>query len=1245
MSAEELAMLEKDIDPKKEKKESKFKSLKKMKPRLPSWFGKGKKGNVKSTLYADPTYQKMAAIGAVVSTYSDAELQQHMIAAGIPDYPDPATNAVARHLARQRVEADLMDRVYPKEAAYLSAIGTAMPIGEEEDRLLITGDREDSEEEEMSIGEAFSDSEEEMDDMFLGQEIDFEDMVGAEIGMICDAKESTPIDEATKEMVHYSHLSPEDQEAALLNAMKEDKKMEAAHLEADSEKVVQDLEVVFQQSLPAELKQDVPTAVEEAFHVALLEEVNKVSLQELKEELGDQEKAAVEEMDRKNAFFVTVIEDQKPNEDEKMVQRQSRRLKEAYGKLNQYFKRFGAVKRDKLRMLFGRMSKFVRAIPKQARLKSSYVRKSIGAMAVAASLSPEELQSYDMCGVMDGGRSTHPYAQALIRQRIAADMVAMADVHAARTAETYATHLQPTLRSDIGAALCSIGLTAGELKEVKLRRASDRKLKERPVDPQKDLMDTVKDRMAHIRERTAPEEKEDERMDKEWEVEAPQPKVENATIVPIAPPVVAENAIAKEQQKTEDVKEAVKETEEVVKVVEDNAEKAAVVTVTNAMDNVSDADAANVPPSVMLSLISSVKKVVEKEEFERLQATVKEAAERRANEELKIRVDNLTRLLEEKSKVVPEEKKKEVVEEKKVEVFQLPAEASAVVEEEREKRQEHVEEALEKVSSSKKAAALSFFKDIMGSSSKGTAGFLKEILPSLSSGAAEITSGVTSAGIEGVGNVGVTAASTYADRRAEKKAYRATAEGKADYENQLKAKKERVDAKRAQKEVMRKEKADRKKVKTDAKQKAADAKLKEKEKGSKPKKEKSSKPKKDSSEKKVKTKPRFKKLFRKNAAFPVGAGMGQEEEYYDIACGACDAHGTSVVTPMGCRACGASFGDGSEDSDDDDVFEIGADECRSCGIQGEQHIEGRFCKVCGERADGCDKCSDCNNEGCDACWATSPQAKLDAYRVSTKVSCDGCMDVGCKMCKKQKGGHLCYGKHCPICEFRERHAKKEVMVAAPVPIGGSISMATEGVVALVPDPLAELPSPVFVLNPWGMFNLMPGYPFSLLQTNVEGDWQFPPAASAARVLGLLQQSIKGTEFAMLCMNRLCLFLTYGPRMNPTLAPCAVEMTHRLLEAERPHALSPIAVPYSQEEVDWVVAGIGSSFRNFSEGQLWTFVYEMIAGLITADDKAATMYHTILAYSPLMSLVEAKKYREANEQRDAYAFVSSKFTTK
>lgn len=1233
MSAEELAALEKDIDPKKEsKKENKFKAaaghFKKIKPGLPGWFGRAyrdrKKSKTKSTLYADPTYQKMAAVSAVVSTYSDAELQQHMIAAGIPDYPDPSTNAVARHLARQRVEADLMDRVYPKEAAYLSAIGSAMPVGEEDqDRLLITGDRDDSDEEEMSIGAEFSDSDEDMDDMFLGQEIDFEDAVEVEIGMLCDAKESTPIDEATKDMIHYSHLSPEDQEEALLEAMKKDKKMEAAHLEADSEKVVQDLEIVFQESLPAELKQDIPTAVEDAFHVALLEEVNKASLKELKEELGEQEKAAVEEMDRKNAFFVSVLEDQKPNKDEKMVQRQSRRLKEAYGKLNQYFKRFGAVKRDKLRMLFGRMSKFVRAIPKQARLKSSYVRKSIGAMAVAASLSPEELQSYDMCGVMDGGRSTHPYAQALIRQRIAADMVAMADVHAARTAETYAAHLQPALRSDIGAALCSIGLSADELQKVKLRRASDRTLKERPVDPQKDLMDSVKDRMAHIRDRTAPGEKEDERMDKEWEVEAPQPKVENATIVPIAPPVVAATAIAKEQQKTEDVKEAVKEAEEVVKVVEDNAEKAAVVTVTNALDNVSDAEAATIPPSVMLSLISSVKKVVEKEEFEKLKGSVKEAAQRKANEELEARVASLTRLLEEKSREkkeggtteekkkegsVTEEKKKEgVAEEKKVEVFQLPAEASAVVEEEREKRQERVEEAMEKVSSSKKAAAFSFFKDIMGSSSKGTAGFLKEILPSLSSGAAEITSGVTSAGIEGVGNVGVTAASTYADRRAEKKAYRATAEGKADYENQLKAKKERVDAKRQQKDVMKKEKMDRQQKKREAKQKVADEKLKakqkdgsskskkdktskpKKEKSSKPKKEKSSKPKKDKSSKtkKVRTKPRF-KAFRKNAAFPVGTGVGmgidgkeEGEEYYDIACGACDAHGTSIVTPMGCRACGASFEDGSEDDSDDDVFEIGASECP--------------------------------------------------------------VNVGTKM----KEGHLCYGKGCPICEFRQRHSKKEgsAPISAPVTIGGSISMATGGSVALVADPLAELPSPVFVLNPWGMFNLMPGYPFSLLQTNVEGDWQFPPAASAARVLGLLQQSIKGTEFAMLCMNRLCLFLTYGPRMNPAIAPCAVELTHRLMEAEMPRTLAPIAVPYSQEEVDWVIAGIGSSFRNFSEGQLWTFVYELILGIIAADDKAATMYRTILAYSPLMSLVEAKKYREANEQRDAYAFVSSKFTSK
>lgn len=391
-------------------------------------------------------------------------------------------------------------------------------------------------------------------------------------------------------------------------------------------------------------------------------------------------------------------------------------------------------------------------------------------------------------------------------------------------------------------------------------------------------------------------------------------------------------------------------------------------------------------------------------------------------------------------------------------------------------------------------------------------------------------------------------------------------------------------------------------------------------------------------------------------------------EIFVVACSACDAEGADNVTPIGCSACGARYeeqyesSDASSDSDGDDVFEIGT--CHTCGIRGDEYIEGKFCRVCGGRADGCDFCKDCDNEGCDECLPTSPMERLKVYREGMKVGApvfctdentDSCAVVSCKLCSKDKsggGGHVCYGKHCPVCELRAKYHKKPIGTQAPsspLPalksIGGSISLVENGENAvMMSDPLSTIPPPVFVLNPWGMFIFNPSgaFPYSLIQVDAEGDWQFPPSAKAVSVLGMLQRSRLGTEFSMLVMNRLCLFLLFAPRMTPKLAPRAVETTHRIMEAVLPETLNPIAAPYTQDEVDWVVAGVGVSFRELEEARLWTFVYEMIVGLITADEKAALMYRTIMSYSPLMSLVEAKKYRESVEQRDPYALISVHF---
>lgn len=367
-------------------------------------------------------------------------------------------------------------------------------------------------------------------------------------------------------------------------------------------------------------------------------------------------------------------------------------------------------------------------------------------------------------------------------------------------------------------------------------------------------------------------------------------------------------------------------------------------------------------------------------------------------------------------------------------------------------------------------------------------------------------------------------------------------------------------------------------------------------------------------------------------------------EFFVVACSACNAEGADKVTPIGCAACGAMYepqvdsSDSSSDyssseEDGDEVFEIG--ECHSCGVKGDEYIEGKFCKMCGGRADGCDFCKACNNEGCDACRSTSPAERLKAYR-------EGAM-IGCKTCNNEKKqGHLCYGKNCPVCQLR---AKESSPTPVETKIGTKISLVEESDSAvMVSDPLASIPPPVFMLNPWGMFifNADGSFPYSLIQNGAEGDWQFPPAAKAVNVLSMLQRSRMGTEYALLVMNRLCLFLLYAPRMKPRLAPRAVELTHRIMEAILPDNLTPVSAPYTNDEVAWVLAGEGVSFREIEEPRLWTFIYEMIVGLITADEKAALMYRTIMSYSPLMSLVEAKKYCESVEKRDPYASISVHF---
>lgn len=1534
MSSEELAAMEQQINPGKPNakgiaKPMSFRDKVKLTNRLkflkshpPPFFSRRK-------ALTNDTYRKMAATSAVAAAYTDADLRQHMIAAGLPDYPDPATNAVARQLARTRVEADLMDRTYPREAAYLTAIGTAFPenMPQEDrfaasppqvDRLLITSDD----------GSSSDDDAEWPDDIGAdaAELSSFEMAVGEHIQTICDAKEAAVLDSETREMMAYASADPASQEAALLEALRRDKDREAAHVAADSEAAAVKLEGVFKDSLPENLKGDLEGAAADALHVALVDELNRASLAEIKRELtSDADRAAADAADTKVAYMVAVLEDQKPVDDEMAMQRKSRRLKAAYTKLRNYVSKFGSAKQARLTELFGRMGRFVRAIPQQARSRP-FMRHYLGAMAVAASLSTADLQAYDTAGVLDA-HPEHPYAQQLMRQRIAADLMAMADVHGARYMADLAAHTHEEARAAIGACLMEIGIAPSDLQAVKLRPVT-------PATPSKvaagdDMQSALSRGLARMRGAVAPEEVAGGESDAAWEVTAPEPQSANATVVPIAPPAMVATVVAREQQATADVPVVAKEAETVISSVEQAASSAAVATTQATMASVPPADAAAVPDSVLLAYIATTKKIIEKEELDKLKATIKDAAQRKANEELQAQVASLTRLLAAKA-AAPAAPGAPVVTVPSApgapasataattavpQVISLPTDAAAAIADTREERVDKVEEEIERASSTKSGAAMSFFRDIMGSTSRGSAGFLKEILPTLgttvSQSASEVLPGVTSAGIESLGNVGLAAATTYADRRAARKASAAEPislpdngggsggsssaerqqrreERQVNREKRAAEKQERREARQkgreqraaekqarheeretrraARKEGREKREADaaatkrreERQARRDARQvrrdeKSANAAAKAQRKAdraarreAKQKSKASASPtapsetpeakaerraaraqrkaaraqrrqtkaaggtssnkaakgtyatraekraamdakreakygkaspkqiqkrearraardqaratrkaNKSSSSKPKKTKTRASRTPR-TGVMPKGASM---------ACTDCGASG-DAVTPIGCASCGAIFdADGnslssgvsdtssltdldmdiggaflggddswgttsftstssysssvSDDSSDtsDDGSIIGAKrrrhhkkrdgdtcvvrdpedeayECKSCGVRSKAYCSGKFCKVCRGRTDGCDRCAKCDDTGCAACFATSPAARLAAYRRARGLTkpvaaaaatapidakapeclscgaigvdlaagtvcrqcsrrtdggapCAACKNIGCATCRaaapRRIDNHLCYGETCGVCELRRKYGKGRKNDSGKAPIGENISVVVADNSAVV-DPLGGdgIEAPLFALNAWGLFMLVRStYP--ILQQNVEGDWQFPPAVSAVRVLAVLQRSPRGAEHALMVMDRLCLFLQFAPRMTPALAPGAVELAHRLAEARVPGSMPLLDTPFTQDEIDWVLAGTGISFGALPEPQLWTFVYETLVGLRATYDKAAVMYNTILSYSPLMSMVEAKKFRDANVSRDAYAAISAALT--
>lgn len=1497
VSSDELASLEREINPPKpSKKKSKDKGssgkmdrFKKFKPRIPSFLSRKDK-------YADPTYAKMTAVGAVAAAYSDVELQQHMIASGLPDYPDPATNPVARHLAITQVAADLMDRTYPRDAAYLAAIGSAFPA-DEADRLLITANNSSSDTSSSdSSDDSFFDDEEDDLDMDIGDPI-FEQNVAHEIDRVCDTKKNAALDAETRELLSYAGSSPAEQEAALLEALKRDKAREADHIARDSEATAEKLERVFVDSLPADMKREMPAAAQDAFHIALVDELNKASLAEIRNGLAADERALADSMDVKNTYMVSVLEDQRPTDDPMAMQRQSRRLKDAYTKLRGYVSRFGGTKRAKVEQLFGRMSRFVRSIPRQARNRP-FIRKYLGAMAVAASLGAADLSAYDTAGILKE-HADHPYGQQLVRQRIAADLFAMSDVHSARYMADIGACIHESARTAIGAAMMDIGISPEELASVRLRPTDVAPSVPKSANGD-DLQSVLARGLARVRSGVEPE-------GTEWEVTPPEPLSSNATVVPIAPPAEVARVVAREKKETEAVTDVERQTNAVISTVENSAERAAVKTAESALDTVPDADAAKVPKSVMLAYIASLKKVIETEEFNRLQATVKDAAERKANEELQAKVMSLTKLLEEKNAKAAATTPSSTTPPATTATpttFALPTEAVEKVEAEREKREEKVEEAMDRAAETKRGAAMSFFRDIMGSSAHGTAGFLKEILPSVSQGAADVLPGVTSAGIESLGNVGVTAATTYADRRAARKAAEAeqvepmaapekqqqhsdeaatkrqqerdvrrqerqkgreerSAEKQERREARQKGREERAAAKKTRQEERdqrraarqttregrvteaetaaktqrrqerqtrredrakrREERAKRKEEKkqdvkvsrtkqrkdeetsvvtsssttkaqrrqrraeqrvarqqrreakqagaksankpakaahaTRAEKRAAMDKAREAKYG-KPsaskiqkrqerraardasrsarksgKTSKTGKPSKAGKAGKVKKpkvkKPKVKSVPKVKKIMPEGASLQEE---LVVACSVCDTHDPELVTAVGCKVCGTEFGsdsgsdttssssvlssshisdtsswsddddddleiggafhpssysssssyissDSSDtsdffDDDDDDDLDVGAKcaklgcqtcvrdpeddryECKSCGVRSKDLCSGKFCKVCRQRTDGCDPCTACDNTGCSKCFATSPAARLEAYRrergmllgIKGKAPVSDCARMGCGAsvpAPASIGCHTCYGDKCAICALQRKYGKdKPVAAAVTTPVESKTIGANLGALSVDgPDPLGDdIEPPLFALNAWGMFELVK-FTYPILQQNVEGDWQFPPTLSAARVLSLLQRSIRGAEHALMVMDRLCLFLQFAPRMTASLAPGAVEVVHRIAETRMPSSAPIVSASFTQDEIDWVLAGIGISFRTLPEPQLWTFVYEMIIGLRASDDKAALMFSTILGYSPLMSLIEAKKFRDANVARDVYASVSSRICSK
>ncbi len=1479
VSTEDLKSLEHDINPPKQSK-GKSKSSKldhfKLKPRLfhkphlPAFLSRKDK-------YADPTYAKMTATTAVAASYSDAELQQHMIASGLRNYPDPATNPVARHLAVAQVAEDLMERTYPRDAAYMAAIGSAFP-SEEVDRMLIT-----------SVGSSYSDSssssddsfyeDEDEDDLDIGESV-FEANVATEIERVCDKQDHAVLDAETRDLLSYAGSSPAAQEAALLEALKRDKAREAEHIAHDSEATAEKLERVFVDSLPADLKREMPAAAQDAFHIALVDELNKAALSEIRDGLAADERALADSMDVKNTYMVSVLEDQKPTDDPLAMQRKSRRLKDSYAKLRGYVSQFGGTRRAKVEQLFGRMSRFVRSIPQNARSRP-FIRKYLGAMAVAASLGAADLGAYDTAGILTD-HADHPYGQQLVRQRIAADLLAMSDVHSARYMADIGACIHESARAAIGAAVLDIGITPGDLASVRLRPTGPAPDVPKSADGD-DLQSILSRGLARVRSGVEPE-------GTEWEVTPPEPLSANATVVPIAPPAEVARVVAREKKETEAVADVERQTNAVINTVETNAENAAVKTAEAAMDTVPDADAARVPKSVMLAYIASLKKVIETEEFNRLQATVKDAAERKANDELRTQVMSLTKLLEEKNAKAAATGTPGAVPAPTAAVpgtFALPSEAAETVQEEREKREDKVEDAMDRAAETKRGPAMSFFREIMGSSAHGTAGFLKEILPSVSQGAADVLPGVTSAGIESLGNVGVTAATTYADRRAARKAAAAEqiepaaekssssdsaakrqqerdvrrqerqanretrdAEKQRRREERKKSREERAIAKKQRKEerdqrraarqtgredraaeaesvaktarreerkVRRDERAKRREERAkkqeekkkrqveaarskqkknedtdgilgsnalsekakrrlsrqaqrDARQtrreakaagaksanksakgtyssraekraamdkareakygKASASKIKKREvrRAARDKARSERKIRKSSKTKVIRTSksrpkvnaPKVKKLKKlKLKRLRKGASIS---DVYAIACSVCDTHDPSAVSEIGCKACGTKFdpetsissdlsssrlSDTSSflDDDDDDDLEIGGSfpssssissssissslissdssdtsddfvdddeddldvgakcaklgcrtcvrdpdddrcECKSCGVRSKALCGGKFCKVCRQRTDGCDPCTACDNTGCAKCFATSPAARLEAYRrergaMGIKGKTPAPASIGCNTCGGQDGSasknHTCYGDRCAICALQRKYSVSGESKAVGANLG---ALSVDG-----PDPLGDdIEPPLFALNAWGMFELVK-FTYPILQQNVEGDWQFPPALSAARVLSLLQRSIRGAEHALMVMDRLCLFLQFAPRMTPPLAPGAVELVHRIAETRMPPSAPIVSASFTQDEVDWVLAGIGASFRMLPESQVWTFVYEMIVGLRASDDKAALMFSTILGYSPLMSLVEAKKFRDANVAKDVYASVSSRICSK